>query len=126
MILQASEMAIESILKWPVFSQAAPHLIPAFQLPLIEVCGRPEPNSWNQNLPSSCTLPDLDLETINRLVHNFLDHNYVKNPIFDIQSIWASAREFAESGPQWDAKSCLLVRASVPHLSLAPDHVYGV
>ena len=111
MLLKASsEMSIESILKWPVFSEAAPHLIPTFQIPLIEVAGNPEPNFRTTGLQSSSTtLPDLDPDTIIRLVQNFLDNNYVKNPILDVQLLRAYARDFSESGPQWDAKSCLLV-----------------
>jgi hypothetical protein len=103
-LLRASEMSIESILKWPIFSEAAPHLIAALEISLIEVEGQTN----NINQPSS-TLPDLSPDTINRLVQNFLNNNYIKNPVLDVKALWADAREFAESGPQWDARSCLLV-----------------
>jgi Fungal Zn(2)-Cys(6) binuclear cluster domain len=106
-LLRASEMSIESILKWSVFSEAAPHLVAALETPLIEVVDRPRPNNLGQ---SSSALPDLSPDTINRLVQNFLNNNHIKNPVLDVQSLWADAREFAESGPQWDARSCLLVR----------------
>jgi len=105
-LLRASDMSIESILKWSIFSEAAPHLVPALDIPLIEVVGRPNPNNIDQ--PSS-TLPDLSPDTINRLVQNFLNNNHIKNPVLDVKALWADAREFAESGPQWDARSCLLV-----------------
>jgi hypothetical protein len=103
-LLRASEMSIESILKWPIFSEAAPHLVTALEIPLIEVEGQTN----NIGQPSS-TLPDLSPDTINRLVQNFLNNNYIKNPVLDVKALWADAREFAESGPQWDARSCLLV-----------------
>jgi hypothetical protein len=103
-LLRASEMSIESILKWPIFSEAAPHLVAALEIPLIEVEGQTN----NISQPSS-TLPDLSPDTINRLVQNFLNNNYIKNPVLDVKALWADAREFAESGPQWDARSCLLV-----------------
>jgi hypothetical protein len=105
-LLRASEMSIESILKWPIFSEAAPHLVAVFDVPLIEVVGQPKPKNSSQ--PSS-TLPDLSPDTINHLVQNFLSNNHIKNPVLDEQELWAEAREFAESGPQWDARSCILV-----------------
>lgn len=105
-LLRASEMSIESMLKWSIFSEAAPHLVAALEIPLIEVVDRPRPNKIGQ--PSS-TLPDLSPDTVNRLVQNFLNNNHIKNPVLDVKALWADAREFAESGPQWDARSCLLV-----------------
>jgi hypothetical protein len=123
MLLRASEMSIESLLKWPVFSEAAPHLIPAFQVPLVEVAGHPEPNCRTTGLQSSTTIPDLDRDAIDRLVQNFLDNNYVKNPILDVQSLRAFARDFAESGPQWDAKSCLLVGSFALCFCSIPDRI---
>jgi hypothetical protein len=105
-LLRASEMSIESILKWPIFAEAAPHLVTVFSVPLIEVVGQPKPKNSGQ--PSS-TLPDLSPDTINHLVQNFLNNNHIKNPILDEQELWAEAREFAELGPQWDARSCILV-----------------
>jgi hypothetical protein len=42
-------------------------------------------------------------------VENFIANNHVKNPILDIESLRADVREFAETGPQWDERSCLIV-----------------
>lgn len=106
-LLRASdEMSIESILKWPIFSEVAPHLVPTFHVSLIEVIGQPKPNLAGQ---SRSTLPDLSPDTINHLVRNFLNNNHIKNPVLDVRALWTDAREFAESGPQWDGRSCLLV-----------------
>ena len=105
-LLRASEMSIESILKWPIFSETVPNLVPDLATPLIEIVGRPRPN--NAGLLNS-TLPDLSPDTISRLVQNFLNNNHIKNPVLDVKALWADAREFAESGPQWDARSCLIV-----------------
>jgi hypothetical protein len=99
-------MSIESILKWPIFPEAAPHLVATLEIPLIEVVDRPRPNNIRQQ---SSALPDLSPDTINCLVQNFLNNNHIKNPVLDVKALWADAREFAESGPQWDARSCLLV-----------------
>jgi hypothetical protein len=104
-------MSIESILKWSIFSETAPHLIPALETPLIEIVGQPRPKYVG---PPSSTLPDLSPETINRLVQNFLDNNHIKNPVLDVKELWADAREFAESGPQWDGSSCLIVGPVYP------------
>ncbi|KAE9363780.1 hypothetical protein N431DRAFT_356437 [Stipitochalara longipes BDJ] len=125
-LLRASEMSIESILKWPIFSEAAPHLVAALATPLIEIVGRPRPNNIG---PPSSTLPDLSPDTINRLVQNFLNNNHIKNPVLDVNALWADAREFAESGPQWDARSCLLLlicAISTLSASLTEELVPGI
>jgi hypothetical protein len=109
-LLRASEMSIESILKWPIFPEAAPHLVATLEIPLIEVVDRPRPNNIRQQ---SSALPDLSPDTINCLVQNFLNNNHIKNPVLDVKALWADAREFAESGPQWDARSCLLVGLTI-------------
>lgn len=111
-ICQAAEMFIESVLKWPIFSQAAPHLKASLEMPMIEVLGLSKENTINiradvGKFPSA--LLNLDFEVIDQLIGNFLENNHVKNPVLDVDSLRRDARDFAESGPRWDGQSCLIV-----------------
>lgn len=111
-LLQASEMFSDSVLKWPIFSQAAPQLEKELNTPILEVWTQFEsadqtyrPNSANKG----GGFVDLDASMIYELVENFLANNHIKNPIFDTNLLRAYAREVAETGPQWDERSCLIV-----------------
>ena len=111
-ILQAAEMFIESVLRWPVFSQAAPHLKASFEMPMVEVLGLSKESTIHGRGDAGkirSTFLNLDSEVIDQLVGNFLENNHVKNPILDVDSLRRDAREFAESGPRWDGQSCLIV-----------------
>jgi hypothetical protein len=114
-LLQASEMFADSVLKWPIFSQAAPHLERELHVPIMEFWTRSDGNigrTPSQTGNKGATLLNLDSNVVNELVENFLTNNHVKNPVLDVESLRADAEEFAEIGPQWDEKSCLIV--SVP------------
>jgi hypothetical protein len=109
---QASEMFIESVLRWPIFSEAAPHLKESLEMPIAEVLGLSERSgtgSRGDKGRTGSTLPNLDADVINHLIGNFLENNHVKNPVLDVKSLRMDAREFAESGPLWDGRSCLIV-----------------
>jgi hypothetical protein len=109
---QASEMFIESVLRWPIFSEAAPHLKESLEMPIAEVLGPSERSgtgSRGDKGRTGSTLPNLDADVINHLIGNFLENNHVKNPVLDVKSLRMDAREFAESGPLWDGRSCLIV-----------------
>jgi hypothetical protein len=122
-LLQASEMFADSVLKWPIFSQAAPHLETELHVPIIEFWTQAGGNmgrAQSQTGKKGATLLNLDSNVVNELVENFLTNNHVKNPILDVESLRADAREFAEIGPQWDEKSCLIV--SVPLVDFLGDY----
>lgn len=109
---QASEMFLESVLRWPIFSEAAPHLKESLEMPIVEVLGPSERSgtgSGGDKGKTGSTLPNLDAEVISHLIGNFLENNHVKNPVLDVKSLRMDAREFAESGPLWDGRSCLVV-----------------
>lgn len=111
-IAQTSRFFMDSMLKWPIFSQAAPHLKTELHLPAIEILGRPERNrrQWQDTtIRTANTHLNLNPGVVDQLVENFIANNHVKNPILDIQSLRADVREFAETGPQWDERSCLIV-----------------
>jgi hypothetical protein len=114
-LLQASEMFADSILRWPIFSQAAPQLERELHVPIIEFWTQSDGNmghTQSQTSKKGATLVNFDSDVVNELIENFLANNHVKNPILDVESLRADAREFAETGPQWDEKSCLIVRIS--------------
>jgi hypothetical protein len=120
-VLQASKLFAESVLKWPIFSQAAPHLEAELHVPIMEVWSRPGSNRrqlQDQTRKRGASILNLDSEVVNQLVENFLTNNHIKNPVLDVQSLRADAREFAETGPQWDEKSCLIVSVSQESLCL--------
>jgi hypothetical protein len=109
---QASEMFLESVLRWPIFSEAAPHLKESLEMPIAEVLGPSERSgtgSRGGKGKTGSTLPNLDVDVINHLIGNFLENNHVKNPVLDVKSLRIDAREFVESGPLWDGRSCLIV-----------------
>ena len=111
-IARSSQMFTDSILKWPIFSQTAPHLTTELQVPIVEVLGRPESSKRQWQPPTTRiagTHLNLDSSAVDHLIENFLANNHVKNPVLDVQSLRADAREFAETGAQWDERSCLIV-----------------
>jgi hypothetical protein len=111
-IARSSQIFTESTLKWPIFSQTAPHLNTELHVPIVEVLGRPERSKRQWQHPTTRTAGthlNLDSSVVDHLVENFLANNHIKNPVLDVQSLRADAREFAETGAQWDERSCLIV-----------------
>jgi hypothetical protein len=94
-------MRVEKILQWPVFSVNHPSL--ASSLGRVDTISR---------VVGSDSLFDLDPEVIRNLAENFLVTNHVKNPIFNINELWASVRNVAETGLRWDGETCLVVRTT--------------
>lgn len=102
-IYASSEMKVESLLEWPVFRsvQQGP------QLPLIAILGQNNPEAWRSS--STDVIYDIDPGAVRSLVSNFLSTNHTKNPVLDIEMLWADVRDIVENGPKWDGKSCLVV-----------------
>lgn len=105
-------MTVEELLKWPIFTRLAPDLDPLVRTPAID--GLSELNAG----PGAFSAPEnvsgivgLDCDTVHAYVENFLTNNLVKNPILDVETLRADAREVAETGPQWDGRGCLIVSA---------------
>ncbi|KAL1960921.1 hypothetical protein VTO42DRAFT_5905 [Malbranchea cinnamomea] len=110
-IFRSSEMTVESLLKWPIFTRLAPDLEPLVRTPAID--GLSELSAGNgasSSSPESVSgIIGLDYETVQAHVENFLTNNLVKNPILDVDILRADARVFSETGPQWDGRSCLIL-----------------
>lgn len=111
-LLQASEMFVDAVLLWPIFSKFAPHLTEELHRPIIQVLAQSSNGVvfGNETFNNSgSTLLHLDSDVLNDLVTNFLENNHIKNPILDVHTLWNYVSDFAESGPQWNARSCLVV-----------------
>lgn len=119
-IFKSSEMTVESLLRWPIFTHLAPDLDPLVRTPAIDGLSEVSSNSNTAQggFPAAESnvsgIVGLDYETVNAHVENFLTNNLVKNPILDVEALRADAREFSETGPQWDGRSCLIVRLTLP------------
>ena len=98
-ITKSSEMRVENILQWPVFrTQGYPSLA--------VILGQ---ESSYRPFSSSDGMLDLDTDTINQLVENFLANNHIKNPIFVVDQLWARVRDISETGLRWDGSTCLVL-----------------
>ncbi|KAI8663894.1 Zn(2)-C6 fungal-type domain-containing protein [Fusarium keratoplasticum] len=97
-VTRSSEMRVEKILQWLIFSVNHPSL--ASSLGRVDTIPR---------VVGSESLFDLDPEVIRNLVENFLVTNHVKNPIFNINELWVSVRNVAETGLRWDGETCLVL-----------------
>lgn len=104
MICESAEMTIESISKWPVFGLAEAPAIATLLAQRDEV----------QQTINAENIFDLDPGMVVHLVKNFLSHNHVKNPIFDVDLLWVQVQDFLDHGPGWNGTSCLVVSLLAP------------
>ncbi|KAH8879240.1 hypothetical protein GQ53DRAFT_855030, partial [Thozetella sp. PMI_491] len=102
-IYASGEMGVESLLDWPVFQPGES----GRQFPLVSILGQSSSES-NRNSSMEQNY-DIDPGAVWGLVSNFLSTNHIKNPILDIEMLWADARDFIETGLRWDGKSCLIL-----------------
>lgn len=119
-LLQASEMFVDSVLEWPIFSKFAPYLAGELCEPILKVMAKPARQTkvaGEYTNSMGATLHDLNLDVLNVLIANFLANNHIKNPVLEVQNLRIDAIDFAESGPRWDGKSCLLVGSISPSTS---------
>lgn len=115
-LLKASEMTIESMLRWPTLKQRLLGAGVPTNTPLIEVMNRPitSDDEYTQTTRSGTrsqtgALSSLDIDVVEKLIEDFLINNHIVNPILDPELLRRDGREFAESGLQWDGRSCLIV-----------------
>ncbi|KAH8649797.1 hypothetical protein BX600DRAFT_441899 [Xylariales sp. PMI_506] len=104
-IYASTEMTVESLFTWPVFCGGqGDEPYP----PLISLLAQAK---WDQRGSTSSNDDDINFEphTISQLVDNFLSSNHVKNPIFDVDSLWGDVKEVTKHGLAWDGKTCLIL-----------------
>ncbi|KAJ2896809.1 hypothetical protein MKZ38_005219 [Zalerion maritima] len=115
-VAEASEMSVERMLGWDVFSQLLPlagQQNPPYP-PLVSMLsssrgvaaigGRSTPfiESGEDNL-------DVSSDTILQLVNNFLTNNHTKNPVLNVEYLWADVQQFLDHGLGWNGRSCLVL-----------------
>ncbi|KAH8822021.1 hypothetical protein F5884DRAFT_109811 [Xylogone sp. PMI_703] len=106
----ASNMSLEAVLKWPIFSRLLPHLLKDLHTPTTEVLANDDPTTTVTEQDIEIALQSLGPDILNHLVDNFLFNNNIKNPVLDSNTLRMYVQEFDFSGPQWDGKTCLIVR----------------
>ena len=111
-ILMASHFTVESVLRWPIFTQIFPELeglIAASPTELIGNSKHVNPRIGDVTKSVQASLLGCEPKSLEGLVQNFIKSNYGKNPIFDIDALCLEARRVEEHGISWDAGSCLIV-----------------
>lgn len=105
-----SRVTIETILSWSVFEgkfDSSTNLKALVISPTVS--GEPFLTKSDPRLERL----DLDLETCTRLLHIFLEHVHIANPILDVPLITDYLYQACVHGIGWDAPSCLVVRLSL-------------
>jgi hypothetical protein len=105
-IFASHEMTVESLLRWHAFGPEMKDR--GHPPPLISILGRSR--SASDHAPSLDHHIAVEPQVVANLVANFLSNNHVKNPIFDVGTLWEDVRKFADEGLGWDGRSCLIVR----------------
>jgi hypothetical protein len=111
-ILMASHFTVESVLRWPIFTQIFPELeglIASSPMELIGNSKHVNPRIADVSKSVQATLLGCEPKSLGALVQNFIKSNYGKSPIFDIDALCLEARRVEENGISWDAGSCLIV-----------------
>jgi hypothetical protein len=105
---ELSRVTIETILSWSVFEGRfdSSTNLKALVIPPTSLSGEPFLSNTDPRLEKL----DLDLETCTRLLHTFLEHVHIANPILDISLVTDYLYQACVHGIGWDAPSCLVVR----------------
>ncbi|KAI9167955.1 hypothetical protein HJFPF1_04098 [Paramyrothecium foliicola] len=100
----------DAVLQWPIFCGRFPpnHITDAAFLQTAIDADREHDTALRR--PEKRGLV-LDEDTVNDLVRRFLELVHIKNPILDIESLWASVEDILDSGLRWDQASCLVLLA---------------
>jgi hypothetical protein len=111
-ILMASHFTVESVLRWPIFTQICPELEGLIASSPMELIGNSEhvnPRIGDVTNSVQASLLGCEPKSLGVLVQHFIKSNYGKSPIFDIDALCLEARRVEENGISWDAGSCLIV-----------------
>lgn len=108
---ELSRVTIETILSWSVFEgrfDSSTNLKALVISPSLS--GEPFLSNTDPRLEKL----DLDLEICTRLLHTFLEHVHIANPILDVPLVTDYLYQACVHGIGWDAPSCLVVKLSIP------------
>ncbi|KAK9802103.1 putative Zn(2)-C6 fungal-type domain-containing protein [Seiridium cardinale] len=112
----STEMTVESLLAWPVFQPVLSQPYP----PLLTLLGQVRQSTGTDGTSSFDHYFEVDSQAVGQLVANFLSSNHIKNPIFDVVTLWDDVRLFLENGLRWDGRSCLILLVCAVSLVSAP------
>lgn len=105
----ASEISLEAVLRWPIFSELLPHLSPEIHTSTTEILANDGPLATVSEDDIANALQNLTIESVEHLVDNFLNNNNIKNPVLDGATLRYQVQRFNSSGVQWDRTTCLIV-----------------
>lgn len=100
--------ALDYMFQWPIFSNNGENSFPHANILAadhLNVPGRPQSHH--------ARVPVLDGDEVGALLTRFLRLVHVMNPILDCTNLIRYGTAVAEFGPQWDAKTCLVVSTVV-------------
>jgi hypothetical protein len=108
-VSHASDMSLEAVLRWPIFTELAPDLARNLHTSTIEVLAKDQSTRVAREDDIHQELQNLSPQRVDLLVENFLSNNHVKNPVMDVACLRRYVDDFKLSGPRWDGKTCLVV-----------------
>lgn len=101
-------MALDSVFRWPIFADSSAGKWSRQTLFIADQ--EPGYNDALMRTHGTARLPPLnDFDDIVYLIHQFLRHVHIKNPVLDGKTLLGDTRIVAETGPLWDTRSCLVV-----------------
>lgn len=104
--------SLEHVLQWPMFHSAGGGGFKGSVFAANYLKTQSVTLANGDTAPAMC-VPPLEGDEIAILLNNFLQLVHVMNPVMDESALLNYGIEFAELGPQWDTKTCLVV-SSVP------------
>ncbi|KAH7163484.1 hypothetical protein B0J13DRAFT_538669 [Dactylonectria estremocensis] len=112
-------MALDSVFRWPIFADSSATRWSRQTLFIADQ--EPGHNDLLTRTHGSTRLPLLnDFDDIVFLIHQFLRHVHIKNPVLDSKTLLGDTRIVAETGPLWDTRSCLVLLAAALGAIAAP------
>ncbi|KAH6989274.1 hypothetical protein BKA56DRAFT_476894 [Ilyonectria sp. MPI-CAGE-AT-0026] len=104
-------MALDSVFRWPIFADSSAAKWSRQTLFIADQ--EPGYNDVLMRTHGTTRLPPLNhFDDIVYLIHQFLRHVHIKNPVLDGKTLLGDTRIVAETGPLWDTRSCLVLLAA--------------
>ncbi|KAF5027830.1 hypothetical protein F66182_57 [Fusarium sp. NRRL 66182] len=114
--IPSSKTSVDAFLQWPIFGKRFPPNYLTDAVYELDAYDEGESNGKtgrsSSRLCSSKAQPiGIDEDGIGDLVRRFLDLVHIKNPILDVDMMYAYTQNVIEDGLRWDAPSCLVLLA---------------
>lgn len=96
--------SMDYVFQWPIYQGGPADLYAPDQLLVADQAAQYEKVKEPRK-----KLPSLDDDELCGLIDTYVQLIHVRQPVLDERTLSRWARSVAELGPQWDAKSCLVV-----------------